>query len=191
MESAFSVSFPVLIRMNLAFFVFSYKVMELSLTVHVALGLFQAIYDCLPGFFPFCSYRTRCWIILNAAAVANSGWWPNLKRRRTTKIRRLIVAWDCRVPSLLIHCVPLSHQCGHTTVLCLFPLTFSPSSVSCASAFSWRSSLSLPCGRVAYCSVLSKPRSPSTTQIFLSRNRRYPLENSAYIYIFKDILRGA
>lgn len=65
-------------------------------------------------FFPFCSYRTRCWIILNAAAVANSGWWPSLKRRRTTKIRRLIVAWHCRVPTLLVHCVSLSHQCAHT-----------------------------------------------------------------------------
>lgn len=68
---------------------------------------------------PFCSYRTRCWIILNAAAVANSGWWPSLKRRRTTKIRRLIVAWDCRVPSLLIHHVSLSHQRGHTTTCSL------------------------------------------------------------------------
>lgn len=63
--------------------------------------------------FPFCSYRTRCWIILNAAAVANSGWWPSSKRRRTTKIRRLIVAWDCRVPSLFLHCVSATSVWSH------------------------------------------------------------------------------
>lgn len=114
MGPTFSASFSVLMRMSLwIFFCFLCEIRELSLTVLVALSPFQSVYVCL--IFSFCFCRTRCWIILNAAAVANSVWWPSLKRRRTTKIRSLTVAWDCRVPSLLIHCIFLSHQCGHTT----------------------------------------------------------------------------
>lgn len=36
--------------MSFEFFFLSYKVMELSLTVVVALGPFQSIYGCLPDF---------------------------------------------------------------------------------------------------------------------------------------------
>lgn len=141
--------------------------------------------------FPFCSCRTRCWIILNAAAVANSAWWPSLKRRRTTKIRRLTVAWDCRVPSLLIHCV-FCHISVVTPlpVLGLFPHMSSPS-VSPASASSCRSSWSFSCGRVAYSSLLSH-RPPVPCKTFLSRNRKYSLKNSPDpVQIFRDISEGA
>lgn len=156
--------------------------MELSLTVLVALGLFQSIYDCLPDT-PFLFLQNQ---MLDYSKRSRSGKFrlvtkfkkdKNNKNKETHSSMGLPGTKSAHSSCLFVTSVWSHH---YLFSVCLFPLMFSPSSVSSASAFSWRAILSFSYGKVAYCSILSKPWSPSTTQMFLSWDRKYPLKHSAY-----------
>lgn len=129
--------------------------MELSLTVLVAFDPFQSTYDCLPDF-PFLFFQNQ---MLDYSKRSRSG-----KFRLVTKFKKEKNNKNKETHSSMglpgtksAHSLCLCHISMVTplTVLCLFPLMFSPSSVSSASAFSWRFSLSFSRGKVASCSVLS------------------------------------
>lgn len=83
-------------------------------------------------------------------------------------------------------CLSLCHTSVVTIlhVLSLFLLMFSLSSVSLASAFSWKGIFLTWQSSLLLC---SESWSLSTKQIFLSWNRRYPLKSSAYIWPFSGI----
>lgn len=178
--------------MSLEFFSSLTRSWELSVTVLVALDLIHSIYECLPDF-PFLFLQNQ---MLDYSKRSRSG-----KFRLVTKFKKEKNNKNKETHSSMglpgtesAHSLRLFGTSVVTAlrVLCLFPLTFSPSSVSCASVFSWRSSLSFPCGKVAYCSILSHgplvPHTHSWAETGGTLWRYLPLPN---LHIFRDILGNA
>lgn len=135
-------------------FFLSYKIMELSLTVLVALSPVQSVYDCVLDFL-FLFLQNQ---MLDYSKRSRSG-----KFRLVTKFKKDKNNKNKETHSSMglpgtksAHSLSFCHISVVTPlpVLGLFPHTSSPS-VSSVSASSCRSSQSFSCGRIAYCSLLS------------------------------------
>ena len=122
--------------------------------VLVALGLSQSIYDCLIVTFLFLQNQ-----MLDYSKRSRSGKFrlvTKFKKEKNNKNKETHSSMGLPgTKSAQSLCLCHISMVTPLPVLCLFPLTFSSSSVSRASAFSWRSSLSFSCGQAACCSCLS------------------------------------